>query len=201
MSRFSIPYLYNPGVLVGRISHHLNEKIKKTIKSETSKTNPRNERLVSIIQNTYETPYIPELWKYIDDMFYVWKREFCVNFIKHEISSVWTNYMRKNEFNPMHSHSSSVSFVLWVQIPFKAEDEEKYSKFNNPTEKCSTGAFEFLYPTMTGELMSHKIQNDVSDEGTVIMFPAKMKHCVYPFYTSDEERISIAGNITVEQEI
>jgi len=27
------------------------------------------------------------------------------------------------------------------------------------------------------------------------MFPSSMTHCVYPFFTSDKERISIAGNI------
>jgi dolichol kinase len=36
---------------------------------------------------------------------------------------------------------------------------------------------------------------DKSMEGTVTMFPSSMIHCVYPFRTSDGERISIAGNI------
>jgi hypothetical protein len=32
-------------------------------------------------------------------------------------------------------------------------------------------------------------------EGKIALFPAKLNHLVYPFYTSDEPRISISGNI------
>ena len=32
-------------------------------------------------------------------------------------------------------------------------------------------------------------------EGTMLFFPAKLQHCVYPFYNCDEDRISISGNI------
>jgi len=33
-------------------------------------------------------------------------------------------------------------------------------------------------------------------EGRVVMFPAKLLHVVYPFYTSNGYRISIAGNLS-----
>ena len=202
MSKFSIPYLYNPGVLVGQISPFLNSKIKKIVTSTDAKVKPYNNKLVSSIKETYQTPHIPELWKFVDDMFYVWKREFCVDSGKHQIFDVWTNYMKKGEFNPLHDHNGALaSFVLWVQIPFKAEDEKKYPGYVPAVNECSSGTFQFLYPTMIGNLRSHIIHNDISDEGTILMFPANMKHCVYPFYTSDEERISIAGNITAENQI
>ena len=202
MSKFSIPYLYNPGVLVGRISPFVNEIVKKTVKSSDTKTERYNSRLVSSIKETYRTPHIPELWKYIDDMFLVWKREFCVDVPSHKIFDVWTNHMRKHEFNPMHDHNGAVaSFVLWVQIPFKSENEKKYPNYDPSVNECSSGTFQFLYPTMTGNLRSHVIHNDTSDEGVVLMFPANMKHCVYPFHSSDDERISVAGNIVAEEPI
>lgn len=189
MSKFSIPYLYNPGVLIGQISPFLNESIKKTIGSESviAGTSIQN------IKESYETPYIPELWKYIDDMFYVWKREFCVEAKNHKIFDVRTNYMKTGEFIPTHDYNGFASFVLWVQIPFKAEDEIKYKHDN-----CGSGTFEFVYSTMSGSLKTHRIQNDKSDEGVVLMFPSKLQHCVYPFYTSDDVRITIAGNIIAE---
>jgi hypothetical protein len=31
----------------------------------------------------------------------------------------------------------------------------------------------------------------------MILFPAKMMHTVYPFYSSDDFRISISGNLRV----
>ena len=36
------------------------------------------------------------------------------------------------------------------------------------------------------------------DEGRLLFFPGKLKHCVYPFYDCDEERISVSGNILVD---
>ena len=34
-------------------------------------------------------------------------------------------------------------------------------------------------------------------EGTMLFFPAALRHCVYPFYNTDEPRISISGNIAL----
>ena len=36
---------------------------------------------------------------------------------------------------------------------------------------------------------------DKSFEGQMLMFPAPLQHIVYPFYTSDESRITVSGNI------
>ena len=33
-------------------------------------------------------------------------------------------------------------------------------------------------------------------EGYMILFPARLRHCVYPFYETNEPRISIAGNLS-----
>ena len=31
-------------------------------------------------------------------------------------------------------------------------------------------------------------------EGTLLLFPSKLKHCVYPYYSTDDVRISLSGN-------
>ena len=36
---------------------------------------------------------------------------------------------------------------------------------------------------------------DKAWEGTMILFPSSLNHNVYPFYTSDDYRISISGNL------
>ena len=41
---------------------------------------------------------------------------------------------------------------------------------------------------------------DKTWEGTIVMFPSWLNHSVYPFYTSDDYRISISGNIVVKIE-
>jgi hypothetical protein len=35
----------------------------------------------------------------------------------------------------------------------------------------------------------------------MMLFPSKLKHGVNPFYTSDDYRISISGNIRIQNEI
>jgi hypothetical protein len=48
-----------------------------------------------------------------------------------------------------------------------------------------------------GRIVQNRIEVDKSWEGTMIMFPSSLHHMVHPFYTSDEYRISISGNLIV----
>ena len=53
-----------------------------------------------------------------------------------EISTTWINFQKKYEFNPVHTHSGDLSFVLWVQIPYDLENELSFSncKYSNMKE-------------------------------------------------------------------
>lgn len=110
---------------------------------------------------------------------------------------LWVNFQKKYEFNPSHVHNGQISFVLWIKIPYKQEDEKKTKIATglNPDTPCLNGAFEITYVDFLGSLMRCSYHLDKDAEGTMLMFPANMQHCVYPFYTSDEERISISGNL------
>jgi len=57
--------------------------------------------------------------------------------------------------------------------------------------------FEFIFTDFLGRIVSNKINVDKSYEGTIIMFPSALNHTVHPFYTSDDYRISISGNLVV----
>ncbi len=100
----------------------------------------------------------------------------------------WINYQKKHEFLPVHNHHGILSYLLWVDIPY---DVTKEVKGPNPYASC----FEFFYTNILGEIKSCKIQVGKQDEGTLLMFPSNLSHCVYPFYTSNGTRISIAGNV------
>ena len=41
------------------------------------------------------------------------------------------------------------------------------------------------------------IELDRNSAGKMVIFPATLKHSVYPFYTSDDYRISVSGNFTL----
>lgn len=113
------------------------------------------------------------------------------------LKSAWVNFQKKYEFNPMHMHSGLLSFVLWIKIPYDMKTELQLSPGVNAAENMA-GSFNFIYTDTMGGINTHKIEADKSMENTLIIFPAEMRHCVYPFYSSDEYRISVSGNFFAE---
>ena len=113
-----------------------------------------------------------------------------------KFDNLWVNFQKKHEYNPIHNHTGVYSFVIWYQVPYTFEDEQKYS-FSNPP--CQHGQFIFITPTLfniRSSLETTHLNIDKSKEGYVAIFPSSLQHLVYPFYSSDEYRITIAGNIT-----
>lgn len=108
----------------------------------------------------------------------------------------WVNFQRKHEYNPLHFHYQDISWVLWVTIPYDLQEEESAPNVKN--SNCSYASkFQFVYNKLDGGIEMHVIDIDKSYEGVLIMFPSYLKHQVYSFQTSDEYRISIAGNIKI----
>ena len=111
---------------------------------------------------------------------------------------IWVNFSKKGEYNPLHTHSGLLSFVLWYKMPFIIEDEKNLPIVNVGT--VNTGAcfqFNFLEMDSKGAIGQHTIEADRSYENKMIIFPSNLQHCVYPFFTSDDYRISLSGNIEV----
>ena len=110
------------------------------------------------------------------------------------LDSLWVNFQKENEFNPLHDHGGIYSFVIWVKIPTDWKEQHALPiSANSNAPKASD--FEFHYTTMLGTLTNHKYLLDKESEGNMLFFPAKLMHTVYPFYNCDKERISISGNI------
>ena len=109
------------------------------------------------------------------------------------IGPIWINFMQKYEFNPSHNHSGLFSYVIWVKVPYTEEEERAYWKH---IKDPRSGVFCFQHLDCTGTFI-----NDVQEtvEGGIVFFPANLTHCVHPFYTSDEFRISISGNVFLEE--
>jgi hypothetical protein len=45
------------------------------------------------------------------------------------------------------------------------------------------------------ELIFRNFSLSPEDEGRILFFPATLQHQVYPFYGTEEERVTISGNI------
>jgi len=111
-----------------------------------------------------------------------------------ELFNLWVNFQKKHEFNPMHIHDGLYSFVIWHKVPYKMADER--ARLPHMTDNdFRAGMFAFFFSEPSGRISQEALGVDNSWEGKVALFPASLNHCVYPFYTSDEYRISISGNI------
>jgi hypothetical protein len=109
------------------------------------------------------------------------------------IDNIWVNYQKAFEWNPLHSHTGDISFVIYIANPIDYELEKKH-----PTQRANTptaGKISFRY----GEKhpMSNHTFMHIPVAGEMFCFPAWLEHQVFPFTTEGIERISIAGNISI----
>lgn len=111
-----------------------------------------------------------------------------------ELAGAWINFQKKYEFNPLHNHSGDFSFVIYVKIPYTMEEEKKVTH-TVPDPYQVPGSFLFHYTDALGSIAPWCIPTDKTYERKMILFPAKMMHVVHPFYSSDEYRISVSGNL------
>ncbi len=113
------------------------------------------------------------------------------------IASSWLNLQKRYEYRPAHNHDTVVdlSFVTYIKIPFDRKDEDNYP--NHFRSKIfRNGKIEFLYNSYDGAQRSKLVDIDKTYQGKTILFSKSLIHIVYPFYTSEEYRISLAGNVT-----
>ena len=113
------------------------------------------------------------------------------------IKDIWINFQKKHEHNPLHNHSGDLSFVLWVQIPYDLKKELELPNSKNSVSPTNS-LFHFVYTDFLGRIVHSPIHLDKTYEGTIVIFPSSLNHMVYPFYTSDDYRISIAGNLNIK---
>ena len=113
------------------------------------------------------------------------------------LKELWVNFQHKHEFNPPHEHYGIISLVMWLKIPYTFEEEKKVSPGAGSNHDVS-GKFCFQYTNSLGDICNHFIEADKSLENHGLMFSAKMKHSVFPFYSSDDYRVSVAGNFAIK---
>ena len=106
---------------------------------------------------------------------------------------VWVNFQKKGEYNPIHVHTGDISFVIWVNVPYLIQDEDNIAAVKDTQAKMGS-RFNFHTISDTG-IKHHAIPVDKTFEGKMVVFPTHLNHSVTPFYTSDDFRISVAGNI------
>lgn len=113
------------------------------------------------------------------------------------VERLWINYQRPTEFLPLHLHTGLLSFVVWTQVPYSFDEQLGMQAYS--ASKDRVGKFEFVFSNSLGAIRTLDLPVDKSFEGRICVFPAKMYHQVYPFYQSDDFRITVSGNIRVRK--
>ena len=202
---FDHTHLPNVGLTNGKIPPPIYEALNQEIVD--IHTNDKdvvrmNESLAGQITKEYQItksrqlldPYLEEMGREYQKAWDYYPKE-NPNNNKLTVESVWVNMQKKLEVNPLHNHDGTLSFVAWLHVPFKLEDERNMPNCKNSRTVELASTFQFVYTTALGTIANCPMFVESGWEAKIIMFPAKLLHMVYPFQTSDDYRISIAGNL------
>lgn len=109
------------------------------------------------------------------------------------LESIWVNFMRPGDFQPLHFHTGDLSFVWYIDVPqsiYKLNHE--YKRKDSP-EGSPYGEIHFHWPEL--DHSHHLVVKSLTPKtGDLLIFDARHQHVVYPF-RENVERISVSGNI------
>jgi len=108
---------------------------------------------------------------------------------KLELDSLWINFSKKHDYNPPHTHTGVLSFVIFCQVP------KEIFKVQADSNSQRAGEIHFSY----GEQISPLTGSEfiiTPTENLILIFPNKLTHYVPPYWVN-AERISVSGNFVV----
>ena len=198
---FEHVHLKNPGLTRGMLPPEIYEPVMQEIK-EIEKNDAgivkMNKTLAGQIEREYQLEKSkPQIVPYLEEM----GREYQKNCNYYEgqdlkVDSLWVNLQQKTEYNPIHNHDGVLSYVAWLEVPYKHENEVNLKQRRDSRTKEFSASFQFIYSSIIGNIVNEIYKVENGWEGRIVMFPAELLHIVYPFYTSNGYRISIAGNLS-----
>jgi len=105
------------------------------------------------------------------------------------LDTLWINFSQKHDFNPPHTHTGILSFVIFCKVP------EEIFEVQADSNTQRAGQIHFSYSEPITKLMGSEYPVKPY-ENLMFIFPATLKHFV-PAYWVDKERISVSGNFVV----
>ena len=110
-----------------------------------------------------------------------------------KVTSVWVNEMKDNEYNPIHVHQgdlfTGLSSVMILTLP------SHYGKEYSAEETQLNGALQII-GNVNGQFANVDYTPRVKVRDFYI-FPYDMRHCVYPFNSTNQTRRTLAANCDV----
>jgi len=185
------------------VQYTIDEKFRKILLEEANKSSiSYGHRLAGHLKKEVKMDS-SRLTKYFDEVFHVYNHALSMwlgkptENLQYILTDLWCNFQKANEFNPPHNHGGLLSFVIYLKVPKEIKDEciehEKVKKSAGP------GCIGFF---MGDSEKKNSVSNNsfFPQEGEMFIFPAWLKHWVYP-YKSDATRISVSGNIVDSLEL
>jgi uncharacterized protein (TIGR02466 family) len=108
------------------------------------------------------------------------------------MGSIWINYGRKGDFNPIHTHDALLSGVMYMCQDDGITKEQEEGSHGRATSGIP-GMTHFVHDLNHSPLNRFTYSNPFV-KGELLMFPSFLTHWVNPFQT-DGERVTIAFNI------
>ena len=117
------------------------------------------------------------------------------------LKEIWVNHQKQYEFTAPHMHTGSVfSFVIFMKIPTHWKEQHALPWLKKITGSTASD-FQFLMGYGNGCVQEFPVPLSPEDEGRMLFFPAWLTHQVFPFYGTEEERVTISGNIFLKNDL
>jgi len=201
----------NPGLLCGTMPDEVYKELSDSAKFQVAKKNESNKLKRKLVVD-YEVQGIEEaIAMTLPESYKNYIHEFSKQYLGYynldnpntvipNITASWLNLQKQYEYRPVHMHNDGngkgLSFVTYLQIPFDKNIEDSYKNHTKSATIHRNGRIEFIYNTYSGTQQVITIDLDKTYEGKTLMFTNSLLHVIYPFYTTTDYRISLAGNIS-----
>ena len=178
-----------PKKIVSKINKEVDNILQnktKTKKSDYSKKLVGEVKQELALSKTFVNKYLINFLKNNIKNFIKKSSNKKINSIK--LKNFWVVRQFKNEYNPIHYHSGSISGVGYLKIPKNFMKSKKKSKTN--------GTIDFIHGSRS--LLNKSIFNHKPKVGDMIIFPNYLMHTAYPFNVEGERR-SFSFNIDIDK--
>ena len=183
------------------------QSINSLYKNNKDSLNPANKQLVGKIENEHSLYYggqdeskmkkhdrLPLVVKnYFIESFHHYLQWNKIREYELHLNSIWVNEMKANEYNPVHIHRgmlfTGLSSVMILSLP------STYGKEYSNDEVPQNGKLQIL-GSASGQFAKIDYQPNLNVRDFFI-FPYDMRHCVYPFNSTNETRRTLAANCDV----
>lgn len=147
-----------------------------------------------IFYNSYV--FLNMLWNNIDKVINEYNKniyKFKINIKESILDHIWYNIYTKgcNHHQEFHSHNCNPN-IMNNKIYYPSLSGIYILHDNNTSNNTIFKTFDKIFPTKTSSNTINTSNIDDISEGTLILFPSVLQHCVKPVL---EDRITIAFNI------